>query len=274
VQERARRADVLVGVREDGKKKLTGFRDLFSQAAAEYAAYRPHYPARLFAELAARAPRTELAWDCATGNGQAAVGLAEHFRRVVATDASAAQIASAVPHERVSYGVALAHASGLASSTVDLVTVAQALHWLDRDAFFREARRVLVANGVVAVWSYGLIEIDDRVDRLVRRFYEATVGPCWPPERRLVDDGYRTIEFPFVEFMLPPLAIEQQLTLDQLGGYLRTWSATRKYAEERGEDPVAPLLIELEALWGKPSAARRARFPISVRAGYRDTRSD
>jgi SAM-dependent methyltransferase len=274
VQERARRADLLLGVRENGEEELTAFHDLFSRAAAEYAAHRPRYPARLFAELAARVPRTELAWDCATGNGQAALGLAEHFARVVATDASAAQIAAAAPHERVSYHVALACASDLPSSAVDLVTVAQALHWLDRDAFFREARRVLVPGGVIAVWCYGLLEIDEHVDRIVRRFYEKTVGPYWSPERRLVDDGYRSVEFPFVEFALPSLAIEQQLTLDQLGGYLRTWSATQKYAADRREDPVAPLLTELESEWGDRPSARRTRWPLSLRAGYRDTRRD
>lgn len=274
MQERARRTDVLLGVREDGQKELTAFRDLFSRAAAEYAAHRPRYPARLFAELAARVPRKELAWDCATGNGQAALGLAEHFTRVIATDASAAQIASAVYHERVSYRVALAHASDLPSSTVDLVTVAQAVHWFDRESFFREARRVLVSGGVIAVWCYSLLEIDDDVDRLVRRFYEETIGPYWAPERRLVDEGYQTIEFPFAEFALPPLAIEQELTLDQLGGYLRTWSATQKYVDERGDDPVGPLVAEIEASWGEPSVARPVRFPLSGRAGYRDTRKD
>jgi SAM-dependent methyltransferase len=274
VQERAGRADVLLGVRKDSEEELTGFRDLFSRAAAEYAAHRPRYPARLFAELAARVPRTELAWDCATGNGQAALGLAEYFTRVVATDASAAQIASALPHERVSYRVALAHASDLRQSTVDLVTVAQALHWLDRDAFFREARRVLAPDGVIAVWCYSLLEIDEKVDGLVRRFYKETVGPYWSPERRLVDDGYATMDFPFAEFTLPPLAIDQTLTLAQLGGYVRTWSATQRYADDRGEDPVAPLLVEIAASWGDPSVARRARWPLSVRAGYRDTRAD
>ena len=272
MQERACRADVFLGLREDGEEELTAFRDLFSRAAAEYAAHRPRYPARLFAELAARVPRTDLAWDCATGNGQAALGLAEHFTRVVATDASAAQIASAVTHDRVSYRVALAHASDLPSSTVDLVTVAQAAHWFDRDAFYREARRVLVPGGVLAVWCYSLLEIDERVDRLVRRFYEETVGPYWSPERRLVDEGYRTIDFPFVEFALRPVAIEQKLTLDQLGGYLRTWSATQKYAEERGEDPVAPLLAEIASAWGDPTVARRTRWPLSLRAGHHDAR--
>jgi SAM-dependent methyltransferase len=272
VQERARRSDVLLGVREDGEEELTGFKDLFSRGAAEYAAHRPRYPERLFAELAARAPRTELAWDCATGNGQAAIGLAEHFRRVVATDASAAQIASAIPHERVSYRVADAEESGLESSSADVVTVAQAAHWLDRGAFFSETRRVLRPRGVLAIWCYSLLEIDDRVDDLVRSFYQETVGPYWLQDRRLVDVGYRDLDFPFDEFQLPPLTIERDLTLDQLGGYLRTWSATQRYVQDRGDDPVAPLIAELAASWGDPTVARRARWPLSVRAGYRDPR--
>ena len=273
MQERSRRADVFVGVREDGQEELTQFKDLFSRGAAEYALHRPRYPPRLFAELAARAPGTEVAWDCATGNGQAAIGLADHFRLVVATDASAAQIASAVAHPRVTYRVAHADASGLDSSSVDIVTAAQAIHWFDRDAFFREAERVVVPHGVIAVWCYGLLEIDDPIDRLVRRFYTTTVGPYWPPERRLVDDGYRSIEFPFDEFELPPLAIEQQLTLAQLGGYLRTWSATRAYVEDRGEDPVEPLLHEILPVWGVPNEARTVLFPLSVRAGRYEGRT-
>jgi SAM-dependent methyltransferase len=273
VQERARRADIFVGVRENRKKELTQFKDLFSRGAAEYALHRPRYPARLFGELAARSPRTEVAWDCATGNGQAAIGLADHFSQVIATDASAAQIASAVGHPRVTYHVARAEASALDSSSVDTVTVAQAIHWLERDAFFREAQRVLVAGGVIAVWCYGLLEIDDRINPVVRRFYEVTVGPYWSPERRLVDDGYRSIEFPFDEFAVPPLAIEQQMSLDDLGGYLRTWSATRAYIEERGEDPVDCLLREIRVLWGASTDARTVTFPLSVRAGRYERRS-
>jgi SAM-dependent methyltransferase len=193
--------------------------------------------------------------------------LAEHFRRVVATDASAGQIASAIPHERVTYRVAPAEASGLEPSTVDLIAVAQAIHWFDREAFYSEARRVLAAGGVIAVWCYGLLELEERTDALVRRFYQQTVGPYWAPERRLVDEGYRTIEFPFEEFVLPPLAIEQEITLDQLGGYLRTWSATQRYTEERGEDPVAPFLDEVRQVWGDPTRAHRARWPLATRAG-------
>ncbi len=216
-----------------------------------------------------RAPRTAVAWDCATGNGQAAIGLADHFDHVVATDASEAQIASAIPHDRVTYRVARAEASGLEPASVDLVTVAQALHWLDRDAFYREVRRVLVRGGVIAVWCYPLIEIGRSIDALVRRFHEQTLGAYWSPERRLVDERYRTIEFPFPEFSLPPLVIEQELTLDQVGAYLRTWSAVQRYAREVGVDPVAPLIGEIAPLWGEPERTRRVRWPLAIRAGRR-----
>jgi SAM-dependent methyltransferase len=191
----------------------------------------------------------------------------EYFSHVVATDASAAQIASAVPHERVSYHVALAHTSGLASRSVDLVSVAQALHWLDRDSFFREAARVLVRSGVIAVWCYGLIEVEDGIDRLVGRFYNETLGAYWAPERRLVDDGYRTIQFPFDEFEVPPLAIEQTLRLDQLGDYVRTWSAVQRFVQERGDDPVADLVATIAPMWGPSSRTRQVRWPLFVRAG-------
>jgi ubiquinone/menaquinone biosynthesis C-methylase UbiE len=167
----------------------------------------------------------------------------------------------------VTYCVALAEASALEASSIDVVTVAQALHWLDVPAFFREARRVLVADGVIAAWCYGLLEIDERIDALIRRFSQETVGPFWAFERRLVDTGYRTIAFPFDELRMPPLAIEQNLTLDQLAGYVRTWSAVRKYAEERGEDPVNALLAEIAPLWGPRAAARLVRWPLSFRVG-------
>jgi hypothetical protein len=191
--------------------------------------------------------------------------------RIVATDGSAAQVASALHHDRVSYWVARADASGVRSSIVDLVTAAQALHWFDRDAFFREAKRVLVSGGVIAVWCYTLPEIDSAVDRAVRRFSDGTVGPYWPPERRLVDERYQTIDFPFVEFALPELAIEQRITLDQLGAFVRTWSATRRFVEDRGIDPVGALLAEILPAWGDPATARRVRWPLFVRAGrYED----
>jgi SAM-dependent methyltransferase len=242
------------------------FQDHFSARAEQYAACRPGYPAELFAFLADVAPDRRLAWDCATGSGQAALGLAEHFARVVATDASASQIAHAEPHARVAYHVAPAEASGLTDASVDLVTVAQALHWFDVDAFHAEARRVLVPGGVVAVWSYGGVTFDEpAIAALVRRFARETVGPYWPPERRLVDDGYRTIAFPFAELAAPSFTLAQRWTLVELAGYLRTWSATARYVAAHGHDPVDALEAALREPWG--DATRTVRWPLALRVG-------
>jgi SAM-dependent methyltransferase len=242
------------------------FRDQFAQAAPAYATFRPRYPAALFGALAANAPARHLAWDCATGSGQAAIGLAEHFEQVVATDASAAQLAAALPHPRVRYQRATAEASGLSAGSVALVTVAQALHWLDRPAFYAEARRVLMPNGVIAAWSYGLIEIGPEVDALIGTFYDRTVGPYWPPERALVETGYRTIDFPFAELALPARHMEGELTLEQLGGYVTTWSAVLRYRAAQGRDPVPELLEQVRPHWG-PARTRTVRWPLAGRVG-------
>jgi SAM-dependent methyltransferase len=243
-----------------------GFRDLFRRAAPGYAAFRPRYPEALFAEIAARAPGRRLAWDCATGSGQAALGLARHFEAVVATDASEAQLAAAIPHPRVRYLRAPAERSGLPDGAADAVTVAQALHWLDRPAFFEEARRVLAPGGVLAAWCYTFMEIEPGIDALVRRFYSETVGPYWLPERELVETGYRTIDFPFEEIDLPPASIVAVMTLAEVEGYLRTWSAVLRYHEATGRDPVADLVAELRPRWGQEER-RRVVWPLEVRAG-------
>ena len=241
------------------------FRDHFSGVAEAYATFRPQYPAELFAALAGAARQCGTAWDCATGNGQAALGLASHFERVIGTDGSAAQLAAALPHPRLRYLCALAEAAPLAAGSVDLVAAAQALHWFDSARFFAEARRVLAPGGIVAVWCYGLAEIDPAIDAQVHRFYADTVGPYWPPERKLVETGYRTVAFPFHELALPPFAIVQQLTLTAFVGYVRTWSATQRYLTARRHDPVPDLIRALAPVWG--SATRRVRWPLSLRAG-------
>jgi ubiquinone/menaquinone biosynthesis C-methylase UbiE len=242
------------------------FKDLFSAGADLYARHRPTYPAALFEWLAAQAPGRERAWDCATGNGQAAVGLAERFGQVIATDASARQIANARPHPRVTYREAPAEASGLPPVSMDLVTVAQALHWLDRPRFYAEVRRVLRPGGLIAVWCYNLLEVTPGVDALVRHLYEDVVGPWWADDRALVDAGYRTVEFPFRELEVPPFTMAADWTLDDLEGYLRSWSAVQAYRAERGEDPVAALHPRLTGAWGV-GARRPVRWPLQVRAG-------
>ena len=243
------------------------FRDHFSATAADYARYRPDYPDRLFAYLARLAPGRDRAWDCATGSGQAARGLARRFDEVVATDASERQIASARPYRGVRYRVAPAEESGLEDRSVDLVTVAQALHWFDLPRFWEEVRRVLVARGVVAVWSYDLVSISDRVDHVVDRLYRGIVGPYWPPERALVELGYRSLDFPFAEETPPAFRMEKRWSLGDLVGYLGTWSAAKRYREALGSDPIDLVRGDLAEAWGEPGRVRRAFWDLSLRVG-------
>jgi SAM-dependent methyltransferase len=246
------------------------FSDHFSGVAGAYTEFRPRYPHALFDWLADLAPRRELAWDCATGSGQAALALAPHFERVIATDASAEQIAAAPPHPRVEYRVAPAETSGLAADSVDTITVAQALHWFDRPAFYGEAGRVLRGDGVLAAWTYGHPQLDDPgADEVFRRFYSETVGPFWPPERALVDAGYDTIEFPFAEVEPPAFEMETRWPLAALLGYVGTWSAVTRFENAQGFDPVPRLAGHLASAWGNPEEPRRIRWPLTLRVGRR-----
>ena len=244
---------------------MTG--DYFSAQAAVYAAARPRYPAALFDALAARAPNHRLAWDCGTGNGQAAVALGNHFEQVHATDVSAAQLARASPHPRVTYRCAPADASGLADGAVALVTVAQAVHWFDLSRFYAEVRRVASPGAVCAVWGYGLLTVGEGVDDVVERYYRDVVGPYWPPGRELVEARYRTLPFPFPEFELPAFVMERQFSLHGLLAFVTSWSATQRYVRARGEDPVPALGDALRSIWGDPEAVRCAHWTLHVRAG-------
>jgi SAM-dependent methyltransferase len=243
-----------------------GFKDHFSVAAGDYDRYRPRYPVALIDFLAEASPARALAWDCATGTGQAAIALASRFDEVFATDASAAQISHAVAHPRVRYGVATAEASGLDDGAADLVTVAQALHWFDLERFYAEVRRVARPGAVLAAWTYSLADADTDVDPLVEAFY-AQMEPWWPPERRHVEEGYRSLDFPFEPIEAPAFLIREDWPLERLLGYFGTWSAVNRCRKETGEDPLEALGEQLAGLWGDPARPRPVRWPLHLRIG-------
>lgn len=243
------------------------FRDHFSAHAALYASARPRYPAALFDWLATLGPARDTAWDCGTGSGQAALELARHYRRVLATDASPEQIANAIAHPRIEYRVARAEDSGQAPAGVDAITVAQALHWFDLKAFYAEARRVLRPGGALVAWCYTQPTVDPACDALTEEFYRNIVGPYWPEERKYVEEGYRSFDFPLREAAAPAFEMCEIWTPAQFLAYLRSWSATRRYLAARGTDPVEPLAKKLEPLWKKGS--RPVRWPVHVRAGIK-----
>lgn len=242
--------------------------DHFSPVADEYAAYRPEYPEALFAWLASVAPSRGLVWEAGAGTGQASLGLAGHFDHVVATDLSAEMIERAPAHPRVAYVVGRAEESGLPDRSVDVVAVAQALHWFAFDQFYAEARRVLVPDGVIAVWSYGIVHLQGvEVNRAFHQFYQQVVAPWWPPERQHVENGYRTIPFPFDEMAPPTFQMTVRWPLAALLGYCRSWSAMARYRRARGTDPVAELEAALTPIWGDPATRRIVSWPLVVRAG-------
>jgi SAM-dependent methyltransferase len=244
------------------------FKDHFSRLAAQYSAFRPAYPPAIYDYLGQLCHERQSAWDCACGNGQAALALAERFQAVIATDASPQQLAAAPAHANVTYRVARAEESGIESQSVDLVTVAQALHWFDLDPFYGEVQRVLKPSGVLAVWTYGPLHVEgEGIDALFQEFYRDTVGPYWPPERRLVETGYRGLAFPFAEIPAPPFNMEEQWERAHLLGYLRTWSATARYADDQGVDPVAALEERLRPLWVDAYSTRRVTWPLALRVG-------
>ncbi|HMB52179.1 MAG TPA: class I SAM-dependent methyltransferase, partial [Thermoanaerobaculia bacterium] len=237
-----------------------GFHDHFSAVAGDYARHRPTYPSALFDWLATLPANREHAWDCATGSGQAARELGKHFGRVTATDASTQQLAKAAPAENVEYRVATAEESGLADASVDLVTVAQAVHWFDLERFWPEVRRVLVDGGLVAVWSYELFTVNDAVDAVVWRLYRDVVGEHWPPQRKMVETGYRDLWFPFDEVEVPELEMVAEWDLERVMGYLRTWSASKRWAEAHGgRDPVRMVREDLVRAWRRGGGGGREK---------------
>jgi SAM-dependent methyltransferase len=242
-------------------------KDNFSGHASDYARYRPTYPHELITHLVSLTPAHHRAWDCATGNGQVAVLLSEYFAEVVATDISEQQLRNAVQKPNIIYKVEPAEHPSLADDSVDLIVVAQAVHWFDFDLFFREVLRVLRPEGVVALIGYGLIKTTPALDEVIEKLYSGILDSYWDPERRYIEDAYRTIPFPFLELDMPQFTISYNWTLEDLLGYLNTWSAVKHYEQQEGQNPVQLVEQALREKWG-PQQQVEVRFEVISRVGH------
>ena len=241
------------------------FKDYFSSDSKSYSNFRPHYPSALFEYLSSISREHEKAWDCATGTGQSAQNLADYFAEVIATDASQNQISNAVTKVGVQYQVAPAEQTSIEDSSVDLITVAQALHWFDIEKFSQEVNRVLKFEGILAVWTYNLLSITPDIDKLINQLYAEIVEDYWPPERKMVEDRYRGIEFPFQQVLPPSFAMEEVWNFPQLIGYLNTWSAVKSYQQVKHQNPVSLISDQISIAWGKPELLRKVTWPLSNR---------
>lgn len=245
------------------------FKDHFSVNAEKYSKYRPVYPAALFRFLSSITPERDLAWDCATGSGQAALGLAKDFHKVIATDASERQIENASHHKKISYSVAPAHKTTIQTGSIDLITVAQALHWFEFDQFYLEVNRVLKQNGIIAVWTYNLPTISVEIDAIIKYFYFNVVGEFWPPERKFVENSYENIPFPFHKLPSPTFRMLTKWTIKQFISYIGTWSAVKRYRDNKGNDPVESIQKRLTKLWDNRSAVMKVDWPLSIVIGQK-----
>lgn len=246
---------------------IKSFNDHFSKQAQAYQAFRPGYPTELFAYLESITAANLLAWDCATGSGQAALGLTDFFDHIIATDASSTQIKNAVHHEKIKYTVSTVENTLIKNESIDLITIAQALHWFDTNAFFIEAKRVLRNKGIIAAWTYNLFQTEANFDDIINHFDKNIIGEFWPQERRLVDEAYASIKFPFKPIETPDFKMTGYWSLSQILGYLETWSAVQRFIQANKKNPLDLIVKELTSAWGDPAIKKEINWPLTLIAG-------
>jgi ubiquinone/menaquinone biosynthesis C-methylase UbiE len=240
-------------------------KDNFSKQADRYAKYRPDYPQALFDFILQHTYKKQNAWDCATGNGQSAKVLAGYFNNVFATDISQKQIDNAQQITNIYYSVQPAEQTKFADNTFDLITVSQALHWFNFDSFYKEANRVARPGSVLAAWSYSLLNVTPRIDKLIRQFYTDVTGPYWDAERKYVDQEYKTIPFPLHEIAVPHFSMEYYWTIEELEGYINTWSALQKFIAVNNFNPADELIQKIRRHF--KNEQMKIVFPLHVRLG-------
>ncbi len=239
-------------------------KDLFSNHAQAYAAFRPTYPKELYNFINQHVRKFDTAWDAGTGNGQVARDLSLSFNKVLATDISERQLANAYSAPNIFYSVA-AEQTDFENHSIDLITVAQAIHWFDRSRFYKEVDRVATKEAVLAVWGYALLSIAPDIDKVVQHFYTKVVGPYWDAERRLIDERYATIAFPFEEIATPAFQFSFDWTLDEFQGYISTWSAVQKFIKANQVNPVDEFIRQIRPLWKEEK--QTINFPLFLRLG-------
>ena len=243
-------------------------KDLFSERSDLYARYRPTYPKELYDHILSFVKEKNTAWDCATGNGQAALVLADHFRKVIATDISAAQIERAAAKDNIEYLVCTGETTPFEENTFDLVTVAQAYHWLKWDAFRTEVIRVCKPGAIIAVWTYYRNTTGDKkIDDAVYNFYENVTRPYWDYERKYVEDKYETIEFDYDLLSVKTFDSILHWQREDLLGYISSWSAMQKFIKMHGHSPISIIEEEIKKIWPE-GEVKRVVFPIYLKLGW------
>jgi len=241
--------------------------DRFSDRSPSYAKFRPTYPEEFYTFLFSKVLNFEKAWDCGTGNGQVAIRLADRFKNVIATDLSRSQIDHAFPKKNIRYSVTRSESTSFADDSFDLITVGQALHWFDFNAFYKEVIRVARHHALVAVWGYGLLTVTPEVDEVINRFYQQITHPYWDPERSHIDESYKNIPFPFDEIAMPDFAITIQWKAEDLIGFLTSWSAVSNYIKAKGESPLPLIEKDLKEAW-EQDEDKEVSFPMFGKFGY------
>ncbi|NQU67102.1 MAG: class I SAM-dependent methyltransferase [Candidatus Marinimicrobia bacterium] len=244
-------------------------KDNFSTQANAYSKFRPDYPDEVFQYLYSHLKKFDNAWDCGTGNGQVAVKLSEKFDSVIATDLSEKQITNAIHRPNIIYRVESAEQATFPPDHFDLITVAQAIHWFDFDVFYAIVNEVINPNGLFAVIGYGLLKVDDAIDEIIGYLYSKILGSYWDSERRSIDENYKTIPFPFDELSVPTFVQTYHWTIEQVIGFLNTWSAVQHYQRENGDNPVEKITNQLQSAWGVANT-KSVHFPILLRVGKKE----
>ncbi|MEJ2103115.1 MAG: class I SAM-dependent methyltransferase [Ignavibacteriaceae bacterium] len=243
------------------------FEDHFSKLAGTYSKYRPKYPSALYEFISGCCKEHIQAWDCGTGNGQAALELTNYFERVLATDASKEQIEFSQSHPKITYRVELADRVSLENSSTDLVTVAAAVHWFEFEKFYSEVKRVLKPGGIIAVWGYHLFKITPDIDNILIKYYSEILKDYWPERFHYVDTHYEDLPFPFKELTTPKFEMITEWDLKQVVGFLNSWSGTKNYEQKTGRHPLNEIWKDLSEAWGNEKLKRKINWPLHLKVG-------